>query len=455
VLAGLTAVACAWPAAAPSSVSAASYEVSACGDSPDQRANNSWELINTRSSHLDSGTECPPSDRRPDDYPAVSELDGLWGADYLRNDSGGPSSNVPAASEVLWRFDAPDGTEITRLRYNRYLGKQDDDDWLPFLRDGSGSIVAGETCSITQGDARCRVGDAGFYPNSFRDIGGLSTDRLEVGVRCTAANVCLNGGSLHLAWATIYASRVTIEDDQDPTITNVQGPLVDDGRASGTEEVSFDAKDNAGAKEVALRVDGNDAGKVALPCDYTYARPCDDFNGPLSLDTTRYSNGSHTVEIRTTDSAGNEASETRAVVFDNPSSGGSDDDDHGSGRGGGGGSGGGSGGGGGGGSSSDGSAGVPPVAAPVPQPFLVSTARLSRGRLLIAGRAAGPVRVSFSYRRGRRVRRTVRTLYPMAGGFRGTIRLPLALRRAPSVSVLVTGSQGTRRVTARARIRRR
>jgi len=145
--------------------------------------------------------------------------------------------------------------------------------------------LSSETCSIAQGDDHCRVGDAGFYPNSFRDIEGLSTDRLEVGIRCTGSSPCLNGGSLHRAWATIYASRVTIEDDQDPTITNVQGPLVDDGRARGTEEVSFDAKDNAGAKEVALRVDGNDAGRVALPCDYTYARPCDDFNGPLCRST--------------------------------------------------------------------------------------------------------------------------------------------------------------------------
>ena len=344
LLAGVLALAGATPLIAPASARAASYEVSACGDSPDERTNNAWDLVNNRTSHLDSDEECPASDKRPPNYPNVSDLDGLWIGDYLANEPGGPSSDVPASSEALWRFDAPDGTEVTRLRYNRYLGKQDDDNWRPFLRDASGSTI--ETCSIPQGDSRCRVGDAGWYPNSFRDIGGLSTDRLEVGLRCTAQNVCLNGGRLHLAWATIYAARVTIEDDRNPTITNVRGPLVDDGRARGTEEVSFDAKDNAGVKEVALRVDGNDAGKADLPCDYTYARPCDDFNGPLSLDTTRHSNGAHTLEIRTTDAAGNEASETRAVLFDNPSSGGSNDDDRGSGRGGRGGSDGGSSGGG-------------------------------------------------------------------------------------------------------------
>ncbi len=58
------------------------------------------------------------------------------------------------------------------------------------------------------------------------------------------------------------------------------------------------------------------AERVALLCDYTYARPCGDFNGPLSLDTARYGNGAHAVEIRTTDAAGNEASETRTGASD-------------------------------------------------------------------------------------------------------------------------------------------
>lgn len=449
----LLALACVLALAAPTASDAASYEVRACGDSPDESTNNSWKLVNNRTLHLDSDEECPAEEDRPPDYPNVTDLDGLWVGDYLRNDPGGPSSNVPAGSEALWRFDAPDGTEITRLRYNRYLGKQDDDDWRPFLRDASGSIIAGETCNIAQGDDNCRVGDAGSDPSSFRDIGGLSTDRLEVGIRCTAQNVCLNGGSLHRAWATIYASRVTIEDDQHPTIANVQGPLVDDGQGRGTEEVSFEAKDNAGVKEVALRVDGNDAGKVALPCDYTYARPCDDFNGPLSLDTTRYGNGAHAFEVRTTDAAGNEASEIRTVVFENPSSDGGDSErgggNDGGDRSGGGGSGGGSGGGGGG-SSSGGSDAAPPSSAPVPAPFGVSSASLSRGRLLLTGRATGPVRISFSYRRGPRLRQVQRTLYPVAGSFRATIRLPMSLRRAKRISVLLTGAQGTQRVTARA-----
>jgi len=141
------------------------------------------------------------------------------------------------------RFDAPDGTEITRLRYNRYLGKQDDDDWLRFLRGALGSIIADETCNIAQGDDNCRVGDAG--------------------------------------------------SDQAPSATSAASPPT----ASRWHPL-------------------HGAERVALLCDYTYARPCGDFNGPLSLDTARYGNGAHAVEIRTTDAAGNEASETRTGASD-------------------------------------------------------------------------------------------------------------------------------------------
>lgn len=139
---------------------AATYEVTSCGDAPDQTTNNAWRPSAEPLSHMVSGAGCPPTRSVPGNYPNVSSLDGLWVGDRHQ----APGGASPSGAEAKWSLVAPDGTTISRLSYDRYLGKQDDDAWLPFLRDASGAVVAGETCSIPNAvwSYRCQVGQAAW-----------------------------------------------------------------------------------------------------------------------------------------------------------------------------------------------------------------------------------------------------------------------------------------------------
>jgi hypothetical protein len=426
--------------------SAGTYDVLS-GSAAPSSVNNAWISSNTRRSHLVTRTALPARTSPPSNYPNVSYLDGIYAADYLRDDSGGPTTNVPEGSEAFWRLAAPEATTITGLTYRRYLGKQDDDDWIPFLRDGSGAIVAGETCTIGFAPAyRCQVGDAADSSSAERTIGGLSTARLEVGVRCPSNGtvICLNGGSLHKAWAAIYRSRVTINDPTSPTVSGESGELAGRGPQSGTRSISFDAVDNTGLKELRLYVDGAQATSSSRSCDYTRPRPCGDVSdASLSIDTASYSDGAHTLQVAAVDAGGNETRGTaRTVVFSNPrpvpapssdGGGGGDGDSN-------------DGGSSSGGSSESSSAPAPAVTSSPAPTLLAANLRLARprvraGRLTLTGtvapQASGSVVLTCSARVGGRSRR-IRGRGAIAGGrFAG--RAPLrGLRGARRCSLTVS-----------------
>jgi len=427
--------------------SAGTYDVLSGSAAPGS-VNNAWIFANTRPSHLVTRTALPARTSRPSNYPNVSFLDGIYAADYLRDEPGGPTTNVPEGSEAFWRLAAPANTTITGLTYRRYLGKEDDDDWIPFLRDGSGTIVGGETCSIptTSGSYRCQVGDAADTPSAERTIGGLGTSRLEVGVRCpnNGTVICLNGNTLHAAWASIYRSRVTVNDPTNPTVSGESGELAGPGPHSGTRSITFDASDNTGLKELRLYVDGAQATSSSRSCDYTRPRPCADVaDASLSIDTVAYSDGAHTLQVAAVDAGGNETRGTaRTVVFSNPrpvpapssDRGGGDDGDSNDG------------GSSSGGSSESSSAPAPAVTSSPTPTLLAASLRLARPRVrggqlsvvgTIAPRASGSVVLTCSARVAGRTRR-VRGRGAIAGGrFAG--RVPLrGLRGARRCSLTVS-----------------
>lgn len=426
--------------------SAGTYDVLSGSAAPGS-ANNAWVSSdsglspNSRPSHLVTRIALPAQTSRPSDYPNVSFLDGIYAADYLRDDRGGPATNVPEGSEAFWRFAAPADTTIMGLTYRRYLGKEDDDDWIPFLRDDAGETVAGETCTIGPSPAyRCLVGDAGDNSGSERTIAGLVTSRLEVGVRCPGNGTvtCLNGAFLHKAWAAIYRSRVTINDPTSPTVSGESGELASPGPHSGTRSISFDAADNTGLKELRLYVDGAQATSSSRGCDYTRPRPCEDVaDGSLLINTASYPDGAHTLQVAAVDAGGNETrGAPRTVLFSNPRPAPS-----GGGGGGGGDSGGGSS------SSSNSDDGGSSASSPGPAPGVTSSpapsplaanlglarSRVRGGQLSVVGtiapRASGSVVLTCSARVAGRTRRA-RGRGTIAGGrFAGRLSLR-ALRGA-------------------------
>ena len=443
--AGAIVVALALLALSAGPASAGTYEILS-GSAAPGNVNNAWTPSNTRPSHLVTRTTLPARTSRPSNYPNVSYLDGIYAADYSRDDAGGPTTNVPEGSEAFWRFAAPSDTTITGLTYRRYLGKHDEDDWIPFLRDGAGGIVAGETCTIGFAPAyRCQVGDAADTASAERTIGGLSTARLELGVRCpnNGTVACLNGG-LHYAWAAIYRSRVTINDPTNPTVSGESGELASPGPHSAMRSIAFDAADNTGLKELRLYVDGAQATSSSRSCDYTRPRPCGDVSdATLSINTASYSDGAHTLQVAAVDAGGNETRSTaRTVVFSNPrpvpapssdGGGGGDGDSN-------------DGGSSSGGSSESSSAPAPAVTSSPAPTLLAANLRLARprvraGRLTLSGtiapRASGSIALTCSARVGGRSRR-IRGRGAIAGGrFAG--RVPLrSLRGARRCSLTVS-----------------
>lgn len=409
------------------------------GSAAPGNVNNAWTDFNSRTSHLVTGTTLPAQTSQASDYPAVSYLDGLWAGSRLQ----APNGATPAGSEAGWAFAAPTDTRITGLTYRRYLGAQDDDNWMPFLRDATGAVVSGETCRVSV-TFRCQVGGSGDTSSSERSIAGLSTSKLEVGIHCDASNACLNGYSLYLAWASIYRSRVTVNDPTNPTVSGESGELAGPGPHSGTRSITFDASDNTGLKELRLYVDGAQATSSSRSCDYTRPRPCADVaDASLSIDTVAYSDGAHTLQVAAVDAGGNETRGTaRTVVFSNPRSvpapssdggGGGDGDSN-------------DGGSSSGGSSESSSAPAPAVTSSPAPTLLAANLRLARprvraGRLTLSGtiapRASGSIALTCSARVGGRSRR-IRGRGAIAGGrFAG--RVPLrSLRGARRCSLTVS-----------------
>ena len=83
--------------------------------------------------------------------------------------------------------------------------------------------------------------------------------------------------------------------------------------------MTLNAADNSGVLETRVFVDGRFQEQVVQPCDATYPVPCPPAAAVThALDTTRFANGSHRLEVLAYDSAGNATREERSVTFDNP-----------------------------------------------------------------------------------------------------------------------------------------
>ena len=87
--------------------------------------------------HLESVRNCPPSDD--------IGIDGLVVQDKLN------SADPPLGRFAQWRFDAPAGTSLTRLRLWRYV-RQALNDWELYTRTADGTKLTGSDCERTPRD---------------------------------------------------------------------------------------------------------------------------------------------------------------------------------------------------------------------------------------------------------------------------------------------------------------
>lgn len=285
---------------------AGTYDVLSCSQAPNG-ANNAWTTFSSGVG-LKTYAVCPPSTTATGERvkeTGLATTDDANGADALDGSTAG------------WRFTAPAGTTITRIRYARFLGKLLSMSHQVFLKIADGTIL--ETCTYNPvSESGCSVGQPSG--TAFYDRSGLSTTNLSVGITCIAkapALGCGSGGMLHRAWAVIYGSRVTISDPVAPRVGAVSGSLVDGSSRwrSGTDQISVAATDSLGIKSTKVLVDGMEVSRLDRLCDFTRPVPCTDESGVThTIDWQRVGvgDGSHRVEVVAVDAADNE---TKSAPF--------------------------------------------------------------------------------------------------------------------------------------------
>jgi hypothetical protein len=233
---------------------------------------------------------------------------------------GGPVS-TPSGFNREMVFTGAAGTRLTRVRYWRLVAKAVDGDWEPY------TSIEGATPDVCEfgGDSACSVGADDWYAAdtnedldraSYRDIEGLDTTAVRIGIRCrqNPAGKCGNGGTLPNASAAIYSAFFTVADPSPPTHEEPAGLGWTTGAWSqGTLALSMASSDNTGISATRVYADGSVIGTLQRSCQYTRPRPCtDEPVGAVGLPTAGLSDGLHDIEIAAVNAAGTETRVGRA-----------------------------------------------------------------------------------------------------------------------------------------------
>lgn len=139
------------------------------------------------------------------------------------------------------------------------------------------------------------------------------------GLTCNA----LAGYSTHGS-ANVHAAEFTLADDDEPTVSNVQGEIASQSTAKGEISIGFAASDSlSGIFRATIEVDGVELisatpntyggrcvrqGMAGATNDFLHRRPCPtDQSVELTLPTTTIADGTHKLRVRVYDAAGNGA----------------------------------------------------------------------------------------------------------------------------------------------------
>lgn len=269
---------------------AGTFVVQACGASG---VDNAWHATAPPAGVMEVNETCH----------ADPQMDGIWVRDVLAS-----SSDLTDGQGAWLQLDAPTGTTITAITYKRWLWKDSIDDLHPELRTADGTVL--ETCSIPYGSTRCDLGGEGTAAVTYS---GLSTTRLQAGVRCQVTapyTSCPGGGTEHGYGAVITDAAVTIEDDTPPAAPAVADSGLWSGAAwyRGRSSITVSGADASGIAAVRLYADGQLLAQQALTCDYTRPKPCPDASDlNVTVDTAQLSDGEHAIAVALVDPAGNES----------------------------------------------------------------------------------------------------------------------------------------------------
>ncbi|HWI09079.1 MAG TPA: hypothetical protein VNT54_16370 [Solirubrobacteraceae bacterium] len=238
-----------------------------------------------------------------------------------------PSDTPPANATANWRFDAPLGTRIVRVRASRTTTGLESGP-PPQAKDIAYDMVASEAQVLED----CTPGPLSSCVDNLiapLDRQGLNGSFVQFRVLCT------NAGLLCTRKLGVVATHLwtTLEDPLVPVVANNR--VIDDGEASGILRVRFDAADaGGGLYRTLIKVDGKIARALPLgppPCNDVYTADLDPYQfsvpapcpravtgSTASLDVRSLAPGPHGVEIAVEDAAGNQTSVAGPVEFPKP-----------------------------------------------------------------------------------------------------------------------------------------
>jgi hypothetical protein len=283
---------------------AGSVDIVSCDSAPGGGADDAWAYLSTNASTFaQTIATCPSTGITVGSDIEHPQILGLSAWTLLNS---GAAATIGQGAQ--YRFTAPLGTTVTRVQIKRDIGLYNDS-YLVFGRTDAAQL-AGETCSRVDPAFTCSVGG---YSAPAADFLGLSTSWVAWGFECGAHGLtsCDTGTTLHSAWAHIYASTVTLTDNQAPTGVSAAGALTAGGWKGGVVAVDVSGSDNLGIRTVRWYADGvlvgGSGNSVTRACDFSTPVPCTDVSaGAASLDTTALADGARSVQLALVDPAGNE-----------------------------------------------------------------------------------------------------------------------------------------------------
>ncbi len=253
---------------------------------------------------------------RPDAYcatpPGADPFDGAHLKSFTRDGQG----TVSGTRYARWRWEAPEGTGITRVSGT----------WWHALHDGIEQRIG--VANWSGGfDVFAAAANTDVTPREF--VVGFSTPMpaLEDRLLCAKAESkwCgLDPGS----WSAIRALTITIEDDFLP-VFSLGGDILAGGWLRGERKLEYSALDGgAGLKRTEALIDGHPVVGHDHPCNVvsisgewraTTMRPCPTTRvGYYPISTTGFSDGPHSVSHCSTDFAGNvNCVPGRTILIDN------------------------------------------------------------------------------------------------------------------------------------------
>ncbi len=253
---------------------------------------------------------------RPDAYCATPPGADPFADAHLKSFTRDGQGTVSGTRYARWRWDAPEGTGITRVSGTWWHALHDGLEQRIGVANWNGGFDVFAAASITDVTPRDFV--VGF-PTPMPAL----EDRL-LCARAESKWCSLDPGS----WSALRALTITIEDDFLP-VFSIGGDMLAGGWLRGEHKLEYSALDGgSGLKRTEALIDGHPVSAVDHPCNAvsisgelraTTMRPCSTNRaGYYLISTTGFSDGPHTVSHCATDFAGNvNCALAQTILIDN------------------------------------------------------------------------------------------------------------------------------------------